>query len=136
MDIALAVNHGQELTRLGQVSRQRVVRLVLRVMGIEATRGALCGESGAQHGPIEIDRGTGQTRLPGGVVRDLAKQPSQPVTHCAGRLLQRIRHRAIRRQLMQASEAKKQRIALQHPEVSQPRSSQQQHAHQGQRDAK
>ncbi len=115
VDIALAVDHGQELTRLRQVSGQRVVRLVLRVMRIEATRRALREESRAQHGPIEIDRGTGQTSLPGSVVCDLTKQPPKSIPHRLGRLLQRIGDRAVRGELLQTGEAEEQRVPLQDP---------------------
>jgi hypothetical protein len=136
MDIALAVDHGQELTGLGQMGGQWVVGFVLRVMGIEAARRALREQSCAQHGPIEIDRGTGQTGFSCRVVGHLPQQVIDPSPHRFRRLLQRIRHRAIRGQLMQAREAKEQWIPLQDPQVAQPRPAEQQHAHQGQRDAK
>jgi hypothetical protein len=100
------------------------------------SRRALREESRAQHGPIEIDRGTRKTGLPGGVVRDLAKQPAELVTDHSGRLLQRIGDRAVCGELLQTGEAEEQRVPLQDPQVTQSRPAEQQHTHQGQRDAK
>lgn len=135
MNVAVAIDDGQQLARLGQVGGQRVVGLVLGMVGVETPLGAFRKEPRPQHRAIEIDRDARQAGTPCGVVRHLAKQTAEPVAHVGGRLLQRVRHGAVGGKPMETREAQKQRIVLQQAQVSQPRAAEQEHPHQRQRDA-
>ncbi len=52
--VARAILHGEQLARLGQMGRQRIVGLVLRVVRIEAPLGSFRQQARAQHRAIEL----------------------------------------------------------------------------------
>ncbi len=118
VDVAFAVDHGQQLAGLRQVGGQRVVGLVLRMVGVEAALGAFGEQPCPQHGAIEIDRDARESGRASGVEGHVAKQTAEPVAHVRGRLLQRVRHGAVAGKTMEACEAQKQRIVLQHTQVA------------------
>ena len=113
MDVARPIPDPQQLPGLRQMGRQRVVGLVLGMVGIEASFRAIHEQSRAKHRAVEIDRGPANSSVPSRVVGHLSKQIVQTVVDSGSQILQPVGDRPIGGQLMKPREAANDRILLQ-----------------------
>ena len=81
VDVAGSIPNPEELSRLRQVSRERVVGRVLGVMGIETPLGAIHLSACADHRAVEVERGPGQRPLGEGREGNLTQQRIQALSH-------------------------------------------------------
>ena len=110
VDVAGAILDPQDLSRLGEVSQQRVVARVLRVVRIVAAPRPGDLESSAQDRAIEIDGGPAKAQSGDPLDDEIAVQTGQRGDGSSCEALEPVRHGASRRDAHQVAEAPEERI--------------------------
>jgi hypothetical protein len=127
VDVAGAVLDPQQVTGLGEVGGDRVVAVVLAMVGVEAAEGALDLKPGADHRAVGVHREPAQLQRAHRVRHQLGVERQQCSPHRRGAATEPAAQRPITGQHAQPGETRQHRIAGQVAHVLEPARADDQH---------
>ena len=129
MDIAGAIPHPHHVSGLREIGGDRVVALDLPMVGVVAAKGALDGQAGRHHGPVDIERDALQLQPTHHLGNQFPVERMQSRAHLAGAATQPTTEGAVARQDRESAEPVDHRIPDQMTDMPQSARSDHQHRH-------
>jgi hypothetical protein len=111
VDVTRAVFHPQELSGLRQVSEQRIVARILRVMGVIPSSRPGDLQSRAQDRAVEVDRCATQSERGNLIEHQTEVEPGERAYRASREALEPVHHASSRGDASELAEAREERIA-------------------------